>query len=110
MDEASKRMRLGLALVVLIAFVAAPSTADQKVSLFNPFTLQSKTVVAADSSPSIELGDLMLLASGNDANGSLGAQDPRPTLSLRGQEIRIPSRPNLRSSFSRFPQFASSIW
>jgi len=103
-------MRLGLALIVLVAFVAAPSMADQKVNLFNPFTLQSKSVVAADSSPSVGLADLFLLASGSTASGSLANDDPRPTISLRGQEIRIASRPNLRSSFSRFPDFSASSW
>jgi len=107
MDGRIKRMRLGLALIVLVTFVAVPSMADQKVSLFNPFTLQSKSVVAADSTPSA-LGDLLLLAAA-DGTSSLGDGDPRPTISLRGQEIRIPSKPNLRSSFSKIP-YAASVW
>ena len=109
MDVKHKRMRLGLALIVLLAFAAVPSMGDQKVNLFNPFTLQSKSVVAASSSPSVALDDLLLLASG--ATGSrLTDEDPRPSITLRGQEIRIPTRPDIRSSFSRFPPFDASIW
>ncbi len=109
MDVKTKRMGFGLTLLVLAAFVAVPSGADQKVSLFNPFTLQSKSVVAADSAPSGALGDFLLLAARSAAKGRLGAGDPRPTIRLRGQEIRIPQRPNLRSSYSRIP-YAASIW
>jgi hypothetical protein len=110
MDVKAKRMRLGFTLVVvLVAFVAMPCMGDQKVNLFNPFTLQSKSVIAADSTPSVGLGDFLLLAAGNATNGTLGAGDPRPTISLRGVEIRIPQRPSLRSSYSITP-FSASIW
>jgi|SaaInl7_200m_RNA_FD_contig_21_285138_length_1041_multi_15_in_0_out_0_2 hypothetical protein len=109
MDGRFKRMRIGLALIVLVTFVAMPSMADEKVSLFNPFSLQSKTVVVSDSTPSTLLSDFLLLAAGDSANGRLGNADPRPTISLRGQEIRIPQRPNLRSSYSRVP-YAASVW
>ena len=108
MDGRSKRMRIGLALVVLVTFVSMSSMADEKVSLFNPFSLQSKTVVVSDSTPSTLLSDLLLLADGGSA-GRLGAEDARPTINLRGQEIRIPQRPNLRSSYSRVP-YAASVW
>jgi len=107
MDGRNKKLRLGLALIVLTAFVAVPTMADEKVSLFNPFSMQSQTVVVADA-PIVLLNDLLLIT-GSDA-GKLSADDPRPTISLRGQEIRIPSRPNLRSSFSRFPAFGANAW
>ena len=99
MSERSKRLRLGLALIVSVVLAAVPCMGDQKLSLFNPFTLQTETVVAADSTPSVQLSDLLLLADGV-AGGALGDEDVRPTLSLRGQNIRIPSRPSLRSAFS----------
>ena len=108
MDEKNERLRLGLALIVLLALLAVPSMGDQKVNLFNPFTLQSKSVVAADSTPSVVLNDLMLLAGNTGA--TLADGELRPTVSLRGQNIRIPQRPNLRSAFSRFPPFDASIW
>lgn len=108
MDVKNKRMRLGLTLIVLVAFAAVPSMADQKVSLFNPFTLQSETVVAADSTPSVALNDLLILAAGSTPS-TLADGDPRPTVSLRGVEIRIPQRSNLRSSYSKIP-YAASIW
>ena len=109
MDGRNKRLRLGLALIVLATFVAVPSMADEKVNLFNPFSLQTKSVIVADSTPGMLLNDLILATAGS-ANGKLDADGPRPTISLRGQEIRIPSRPNLRSSFSRFPAFSASSW
>ena len=109
MDVKTKRMRLGLTLIVLVTLVALPSMGDQKVILFNPFTLQTTSVVAADSSPSVGLDDLLLLADGNNAVSTLAADDPRPTISLRDVEIRIPQRPNLRSSYSKIP-FASNLW
>ena len=107
MDGRIKK-RLGLALLVLVTLVAAPSMGDQKVSLFNPFTLEIKTVVAADSTPSVVLNDLLLL--GGPVGSTLSDGDPRPTMTLRGIEIRFPQRPNLRSSHSRFPPFAASTW
>jgi len=107
MDGRIKRIRLGLALIVLVTFVAVPSMADEKVSLFNPFSLQSRTVVVADSAPSV---GMLLLAAESAADGRLSDGDPRPTISLRGQKVRIPSRPNLRSAYSRTPAFDASIW
>ena len=108
MDGRIKRMRLGLALIVLVTFVAVPSMADQVVSLFNPFTMQSTSVVAADSAPSVSPVDF--LAAVSAAASTLNADDPRPTISLRGQDVLVPSRPNIRSSFSRYPAFSSNIW
>lgn len=104
----TKRLVLRFALVMTLAFVTVPSMGDQKVSLFNPFSLESITVVAADSTPSVQLADLLLLAEGT-APSTLGDDGQRPTVSLRGVEIRIPQRANLRSSFSKTP-FAASIW
>ena len=106
MNERKVISRLALTLAVML--LAAPSMADQKVTLFNPFTLQSETVIAADSTPSVQLLDLLLLAEGDST--ALTDGDPRPTVSLRGNEIRIPQRPRLRSAFSTFPPFAASIW
>jgi hypothetical protein len=109
MDVKTKRMRLGLSLMVLVAFVAVPSMGDQKVSLFKPFTLQTTSVVAADSSPSVGLSDFLLLVAGNAASGQLSAGDPRPTISLTSAAIRIPQKPNLRSAYSKVP-YAVGVW
>ena len=103
-----KRTRLTCALLLAVVVISVPSMGDQKVALFNPFTLQSETVIAADSTPSVQLADLLLLAEGGST--PLTDEDPRPSITLRGNEIRIPQRPSLRSAFSTFPPFAASIW
>ena len=108
MDGRSKRKRLVVTLLVFVALIAVPSMGDQKISLFNPFTMQSKTVTAT-SAPSVGLDDLMLLGGPTTVSSKLSDGDPRPTISLRGVKIRIPQRPNLRSAYSRIP-YAASVW
>jgi hypothetical protein len=108
MTERKTRLRLALALIILVASAAAPSLGDQKVSLFNPFTLQSKAVVAASSTPNVALNDLLLLSLGTTTS-TLADGNPRPTISLRSVEIRIPQRADLRSAYSRIP-YAGTLW
>ena len=107
MCAGTKRLKLGLALVLTVAFFAVPSMGELQVNVFNPFTLQSKSVVAADSASSVVLTDLLLVSGGTTLQLKDG--DPRPTITLRASEIRIPQRPSLRSAFAIIP-YAASVW
>ena len=109
MNIRTRRKSFGLALMTLVMLFAMPSVAQQKVSLFNPFTLQSKDVIASDSNPFLSPADFLLLAGGTAPTGRLAGEGPRPTISLRGVEVRIPQRPSLRSAFSKTP-FAADLW
>lgn len=109
MNDRNTKQSLGLALITLMVFAAAPCAADQKVSLFDPFALTSESVVVADSTPGMQLSEFVLLTGQSSPAGNLANEMPRPTVNLRGVKIRIPQRPALRSSFSR-TQFGANMW
>ena len=94
----------------LVAVCALPASGAEKVNLFNPFTLRS-TPVSISRTGATDQGE-----SGAEFLGGLGLiggrlgdfPDPVVPSVLRPVEIRIPSRPNLRSPRQR--EFLSSIW
>jgi len=92
------RAKLGLIVVVLTANTAVLGVVRaEKVSPFNPFTLQRTNVVTALNRPSVEVQPRVMLSDWFARDTRLTQAPLRPTVALRGYKIRIPVRPALRS-------------